>query len=41
MFAAQQIKPQARVLAGDRGITCVTLDYDELRGAESVELRLF
>lgn len=41
VFAAQQIKPQARTLAEDRGIRCVTLDYDELRGAESQELRLF
>ncbi|HEY2725153.1 MAG TPA: endonuclease NucS [Pseudonocardiaceae bacterium] len=41
VFAAQQIKPQARTLAVDRGIRCVTVDYDELRGAESVELRLF
>lgn len=28
IFAAQLIKPQARVLAEDRGIQCVTLDYD-------------
>lgn len=35
VFAAQEIKPQARVLAGDRGIDCVTLDYDALRGIES------
>ena len=41
MFAAQQIKPQARVLATDRGIRCVTLDYDALRGAEVDEFRLF
>jgi len=41
VFAAQQIKPQARVLAGDRGIECVTLDYDELRGADDPTLRLF
>jgi hypothetical protein len=41
VFAAQQIKPQARTLAVDRGIRCVTVDYDELRGAESSELRLF
>ena len=34
VFAAQEIKPQARVLAMDRGIACVTLDYDELRGIE-------
>ncbi len=41
VLAAQQIKPQAHTLATDRGIRCVTVDYDELRGAESVELRLF
>jgi RecB family endonuclease NucS len=34
IFAAQEIKPQAKVLAGDRGIECVTLDYDALRGIE-------
>ena len=32
IFAAQEIKPQARVLATDRGIRCVTLDYDAMRG---------
>jgi RecB family endonuclease NucS len=41
VLAAQQIKPQARTLAADRGIRCVTVDYDELRGAGSDELRLF
>jgi len=41
VFAAQQIKPQARVLASDRGIDCVTLDYDELRGIDDPTLRLF
>lgn len=41
VFAAQQIKPQARVLARDRGITCVTVDYDLLRGMDNVEERLF
>jgi len=41
VFAAQQIKPQARVLASDRGITCVTLDYDLLRGLDNAEDRLF
>lgn len=41
VFAAQQIKPQARTLATDRGIRCVTVDYDELRGTVSDELRLF
>ena len=34
VFAAQEIKPQARVLATDRGIRCVTLDYDTMRGVE-------
>ncbi|MDS1270482.1 endonuclease NucS [Lipingzhangella sp. LS1_29] len=41
VFAAQEIKPQARVLAGDRGIDCVTLDYEELRGIEPDTPRLF
>ncbi len=41
MFVAQQVKPQARVLAADRGIEWVEVDYDELRGIESDELRLF
>jgi RecB family endonuclease NucS len=41
LFAAQEIKPQARVLATDRGIGCVTLDYDALRGIEDDKLRLF
>jgi RecB family endonuclease NucS len=41
VFAAQQIKPQARTLAEDRGIRCLTLDYDALRGTESGEYRLF
>ncbi|TXG92815.1 endonuclease NucS [Rhodococcus rhodnii] len=41
VFAAQQIKPQARTLAEDRGIRCVTLDYDALRGIDSSEFRLF
>ncbi len=41
VFVAQSIKPQARVLAGDRDIACVEVDYDELRGIESPELRLF
>lgn len=41
VFAAQQIKPQAKTLAEDRGIRCVTLDYDSLRGIESDEFRLF
>ncbi|MEL4357896.1 MULTISPECIES: endonuclease NucS [unclassified Luteococcus] len=41
VFAAQQIKPQARTLATDRGIACVTVDYDELRGLDNPEDRLF
>ncbi len=41
IFAAQQIKPQARTLAEDRGIRCVVLDYDALRGTDSDEFRLF
>ena len=41
VFAAQQIKPQARTLATDRGIRCVTLDYDQMRGMDSDEFRLF
>jgi len=41
VFAAQEIKPQARTLAEDRGIRCVVLDYQELRGLEPNELRLF
>jgi RecB family endonuclease NucS len=41
VYAAQQIKPQARTLAEDRGIRCVVVDYDTLRGTESKDLRLF
>jgi endonuclease len=41
VFAAQEIRPQARVLAEDRGIRCVILDYDVLRGAPSNEMTLF
>lgn len=41
VFAAQEIKPQARVLATDRGIACALLDYDVLRGFDDVESRLF
>ncbi|WP_206055568.1 endonuclease NucS [Nocardioides sp. GY 10127] len=41
MFAAQLIKPQARVLAEDRGITCALVDYDALRGLDDPESRLF
>lgn len=41
VFAAQVIKPQARTLANDRGIRCVTLDYDALRGMDDAASRLF
>jgi RecB family endonuclease NucS len=41
IFAAQEIKPQARTLAEDRGITCVVLDYEALRGVDNVADRLF
>ena len=42
IFAAQAIKPQARVLAEDRGITCAVVDYDALRGMDDdAEHRLF
>lgn len=41
VFAAQEIKPQAKVLATDRGIRCVTLDYDALRGKDDPSQRLF
>jgi len=41
IFAAQEIKPQARTLAVDRGIECVVVDYDALRGIDDPSLRLF
>jgi endonuclease len=41
IFAAQRVKPQAKVLAAERGIEWVEVDYDLLRGRESDELRLF
>lgn len=41
VFAAQSIKPQARTLAEDRGIRCVVLDYEALKGIDDVETRLF
>jgi endonuclease len=41
LFAAQIVKPQARTLAEDRGITWREIDYEELAGAESDVLRLF
>ena len=41
VFAAQQIKPQARTLATDRGIRCLLLDYDAMRGLDDAHQRLF
>jgi RecB family endonuclease NucS len=41
VLAAQQIKPQARVLAQARGIACVEVDLAVLRGEREPELRLF
>lgn len=41
IYVAQVIKPQARVLAEARGFRCVEIDYDELRGLQIDELRLF
>ena len=41
VFAAQVIKPQARMLAEDRGIRCLVLDYDAMRGLDDTQSRLF
>jgi len=41
VFAAQEIKPQARVLATDRGIDCCTVDYAVLKGTDDPTQRLF
>lgn len=41
VFVAQEIKPQAKVLANARGITCVEVDYDELRGIQGSQIKLF
>ena len=41
IFAAQEIRPQARVLAEDRGISCLILDYEAMRGTDDGALRLF
>ncbi|MDP3711962.1 MAG: endonuclease NucS [Mycobacteriales bacterium] len=41
VLAAQSFKPQAKVLAADRGIACVQVDYDHLRGLESLTPTLF
>ncbi|MHB1172965.1 MAG: endonuclease NucS [Lacisediminihabitans sp.] len=41
VFAAQEIRPQARTLALDRGIRCLLLDYDAMRGFDDSASRLF
>jgi RecB family endonuclease NucS len=41
VFAAQEIRPQARKLAEDRGIECLVLDYDSMRGIDDGKARLF
>jgi hypothetical protein len=41
VFAAQVVKPQARVLAESRGIRWVEVDYDALRGIERPQMKLF
>lgn len=41
IFVAQSIKPQAKVLAESRKIGWCEVDYDELRGKRTDELRLF
>jgi endonuclease len=41
LFVAQEVKPQARLLATDRGISWLEVDYDVLRGLDSDALRLF
>ena len=41
VFVAQSIKPQAKVIAEQRSIACVEVDYDDLRGRRPDDLRLF
>ena len=41
VFAAQEIKPQARLIAQDRGIRCLLLDYDAMKGTDDPQSRLF
>ena len=41
MFVATRIKPQAKVFAESRGVECVEIDLDELRGTADPGLRLF
>ncbi|VAW02559.1 Endonuclease NucS, partial [hydrothermal vent metagenome] len=41
IFAAQIVKPQARVLCQDRGIAWLEVDYDALKGVDSDVMKLF
>jgi len=41
VLAAQAVRPQARALGASRGIECVEIDYDELRGIEPDQAKLF
>jgi endonuclease len=41
VLVAKWIKPQARVMAESRGIACVEVDVEVLRGNREPELRLF
>ncbi|HCV36400.1 MAG TPA: endonuclease, partial [Acidimicrobiaceae bacterium] len=41
MLVAQEVRLQARVLADDRNIEWLEVNYDDLRGIESNELKLF
>jgi RecB family endonuclease NucS len=41
IFAATQVKPQARVLAEARGIAWAQVDLGELRGEDDIHMRLF
>jgi len=41
LFVATRIKPQARVFAESRGVACLEVDLEELRGSDPPDLRLF
>jgi len=41
MFVAQQIKPQAKVYAESKGVACIEVDLDRLRGDLDPDLTLF
>jgi hypothetical protein len=41
VLAAQRVKPQAATLAESRGIRCVEVDLEILRGEREPELTLF